>query len=220
MSPWVPIDGPYGQYSGKMESNGLNAVPLKKPNPWSAAIVNKYAPAQNYGDNLRVASGYLEKEFPQAKTRGQRFKTMIDAYQGDPGNYLMMPKEMFAGPTDPAEAPSSFTYGNSVFMDKGAKDREFGVIAHEARHAVQSPWFRPKKQQQKTDSFGNQIDHFENGVTDRDMANALNMLELSHSNQVPDDIRAINPWMGPRGHKPTSNDLLEWLTAPPARRSP
>lgn len=230
-NPYLPL---------KAGESSLANIPLKKPNPWAAQIQSEYLPAHPGGiDNLSDISAGLQREYPNAVTPSQQFSALTKAYDA-PGRYQLLTKNKFPvsqgniqlkDPTpwnaetkwDTAFVPSqesmkSDPQAASAYSQK----RQFGVLAHEMRH-INAYWNAPgfksdpggNGASQEQDLFGNQYDHFPGGYTDRDMANSLKMLELSHSNEVPDSVRTANPWMGLKGHQPTIDDLMQYIGKQP-----
>ncbi len=189
------------------------------------------------GDNLTNLTEQLKQEFPDAKTPAQQFTAAVNMY-GVPGNYQFMRKnkQPVSTYTPQGERPMALspyipetgwdtTFFPTAEQMKDPKtqlnsgpDRSFGALAHEVRHIIQNKngkEFIPEKNQQKKDSWGNQMDHLPGTFIDRDETNAMDLLNLSRSNPIPDYVRVGNPWMGPKGHQPTLDDLMHYIGSQP-----
>ncbi len=223
-NPWaaIAVQRQMPEYiPGKLDDNGLP--------PASAQI----AP-----DNLESISEDLSAEYPNAKTPKQQWGALTNAYDA-PGRYQLLTKDKypvtqgaisFQDPTpwnpqqkfDTAFVPSQKQMANDPRAAQAySPERRFGALAHEMRHVNaywNAPAFRPdpsgSDKTQKQDIWGNQYDHFPGTFTDRDMANALNDLEMSKKYGVPANVRTMNPWMGSKP-KPTIDDLMKYIGTQP-----
>lgn len=190
-----------------------STVPLKYANPWHK--LDRYAPPAVYGDNLEVIGEELQKIAP-ARNRREKVESLYDI----DATFLplrMAPKEALIHAKGGGR--SGFTMGHKIFYPEPgeagySQNREYGMLEHEQRHVVardKVPEFLVGKDQQATNSFGEQIDHFPDMITDRGMANSLKALNLAQTTPPTREARVVYPWLGDGKKKPKLKDLLDYV---------
>lgn len=224
------MGGPYKLIRMKSYSD----IPLKEADPWagprlqpaflrdalpgevgSRVIGNKKLQVSHpdFESKSKSLSRELEKRYPTFTDRQKRFD-LLQKEMGYPGKFTLHPLSSFQGKAEAMGAPDrAFTNETGVYMaDKFPKEREFGTLAHELRHAIHigagnrdAPNPLGDRAATVFDAFGNQFDHHPYDYEDSNMLRSLKDLRLAQeTGRAPEWAVRVNPWL--RGG---SNGILE-----------